>query len=136
MESSKSYTTGVSCTSGGSCLSICLQIGVEVRTHLPDLSIRRWKHVYKEVTAPMMQCLTDQFDMQGESTDVNKVVVTKCGRSLSNHTYKLRKKYLNLKATFVLGDRMEGIDSEGINSERIDSEGINSEELLNYFYIK
>ncbi|THG14633.1 hypothetical protein TEA_016417 [Camellia sinensis var. sinensis] len=58
------------------------KIGVEVRTHLPDFSIRRWKHVNEEVTAPMFQRLTE----------------TKCGRSLSSHTYKLRQKYLNLKS--------------------------------------
>ncbi|XP_028068681.1 uncharacterized protein LOC114271250 [Camellia sinensis] len=74
------------------------KIGVEVRTHLPDFSIRRWKHVNEEVTAPMFQRLTDQFDMEGNSTNVSKVVATKCGRSLSSHTYRLRKKYLNLKS--------------------------------------
>ncbi|KAL7231871.1 hypothetical protein ACSBR2_009990 [Camellia fascicularis] len=74
------------------------KIGVEVRTHLPDFSIRRWKHVNEEVTAPMFQRLTDQFDMEGESTNVRKAVATKCGRSLSSHTYRLRKKYLNLKS--------------------------------------
>ncbi|KAL7202070.1 hypothetical protein ACSBR1_033697 [Camellia fascicularis] len=40
----------------------------------------------------------DQFEMQDESTDVNKAVATKCGRSLSTHTYRLRKKYLSLKS--------------------------------------
>ncbi|CAL5416902.1 unnamed protein product [Camellia sinensis] len=74
------------------------KIGVEVRTHLPDFSIRRWKHVNEKVTAPMFQRLTDQFDMEGESTNVRKAVATKCGRSLSSHTYRLRKKYLNLKS--------------------------------------
>ncbi|GMP63784.1 hypothetical protein CsSME_00025339 [Camellia sinensis var. sinensis] len=74
------------------------KIGVEVRTHLPDFSIRRWKHVNEEVTAPMFQRLTDQFDMEGDSTNVSKAVATKCGRSLSSYTYRLRKKYLNLKS--------------------------------------
>ncbi|KAL7161896.1 hypothetical protein ACSBR2_042388 [Camellia fascicularis] len=40
----------------------------------------------------------DQFDMEGDSTNVSKAVATKCGRSLSSHTYRLRKKYLNLKS--------------------------------------
>ncbi|KAL7171353.1 hypothetical protein ACSBR2_036079 [Camellia fascicularis] len=77
------------------------KIGVEVQiVHLPDFSIRRWKHVNEEVTTPMFQCLTakDQFDMQSESTNVSKAVATKCGRSLSTHTYRLRIKYLNLKS--------------------------------------
>ncbi|XP_028114580.1 uncharacterized protein LOC114312542 isoform X2 [Camellia sinensis] len=74
------------------------KIGVEVRTHLPDFSIRRWKHVNEEVTAPMFQRLTDQFDMEGDSTNVSKAVATKCGRSLSSYTYRLQKKYLNLKS--------------------------------------
>ncbi|THG17395.1 hypothetical protein TEA_011900 [Camellia sinensis var. sinensis] len=30
--------------------------------------------------------------------DVNKAMATKCGWSLSTHTYRLRKKYLNLKS--------------------------------------
>ena len=34
------------------------KIGVEGRTHLPDFSIRRWKHVNEEVTAPMFQRLS------------------------------------------------------------------------------
>ncbi|KAL7161761.1 hypothetical protein ACSBR2_042272 [Camellia fascicularis] len=74
------------------------KIGVEVRTHLPDFSIHRWKHINEEVTSPMFQRLTDQFDIQGESIDVSKAVATKCGRSLSTHTYRLRIKYLNLKS--------------------------------------
>ncbi|THG15391.1 hypothetical protein TEA_013497 [Camellia sinensis var. sinensis] len=80
------------------------KIGVEVRTDLPDFSIRRWKHVNKEVMAPMFQRLTicgccyDQFDMEGDPTNVSKAVATKCGRSLSGQTYRLRKKYLNLKS--------------------------------------
>ncbi|KAL7254046.1 hypothetical protein ACSBR1_008401 [Camellia fascicularis] len=57
---------------------------------------RRWKHVNEEVTAPMFQHLTDQFHMQ--STNVSKVVATKCGRSLSTHTYRFRIKYLNFKS--------------------------------------
>ncbi|KAL7229620.1 hypothetical protein ACSBR2_008181 [Camellia fascicularis] len=40
----------------------------------------------------------DQFDIQGESMDVSKAVATKCRRSLSTHTYRLRIKYLNLKS--------------------------------------
>ncbi|KAL7168188.1 hypothetical protein ACSBR2_038596 [Camellia fascicularis] len=35
------------------------KIGVEVRTHLPDFSIRRWKHVNEEVTAPLFERLTE-----------------------------------------------------------------------------
>ncbi|KAL7214619.1 hypothetical protein ACSBR1_026917 [Camellia fascicularis] len=83
---------------GDHAFQLVSKIGVEVRTHLPDFSIRRWKHINEEVTAPMFQRITDQFDIQGESTDVSKVVATKCGRSLSTHTYRLRIKYLNLKS--------------------------------------
>ncbi|XP_028110469.1 uncharacterized protein LOC114308977 [Camellia sinensis] len=36
--------------------------------------------------------------MEGESTNVSKAVATKCRRSLSTHTYRLRIKYLNLKS--------------------------------------
>ncbi|THG13496.1 hypothetical protein TEA_016780 [Camellia sinensis var. sinensis] len=37
------------------------KIGVKVRTHLPDFSIRRWKHVNEEVMALMFQRLTDNM---------------------------------------------------------------------------
>lgn len=36
--------------------------------------------------------------MEGKPTNVNKTVATKCGQSLSTHTYRLRIKYLNLKS--------------------------------------
>ncbi|XP_028072722.1 enolase 2-like [Camellia sinensis] len=33
----------------------------------------------------------DQFDMQGESTDISKAVATNCGQSLSTHAYRTRR---------------------------------------------
>ncbi|CAL5323171.1 unnamed protein product [Camellia sinensis] len=60
------------------------------------LTTRSWKHVTEEVTTPMFQRLTDQFDIQ--STDVSKAMATKYGRSLSTRTYRLRIKYLNHKS--------------------------------------
>ena len=41
----------------------------------------------------------DQFDLQGDSIDVEKVMATKFGRALSDHTCRLHKEYKKLVAS-------------------------------------
>ncbi|XP_058214723.1 uncharacterized protein LOC131326130 [Rhododendron vialii] len=69
------------------------KIGFEVRTHVMDLGVRRWKALDDSVKGPILQRLTDKFDLQGDPIDVDKAVATQCGRRISNYTYKLKKKY-------------------------------------------
>ncbi|KAL7172365.1 hypothetical protein ACSBR2_031956 [Camellia fascicularis] len=73
------------------------KIGIEVRTQLPDLSVRRWKKVNVSDKEPMIQRLVDQFDLQGNQTDIAKALDTQFGRRLSGFTYKLHKQYKQLK---------------------------------------
>ncbi|KAG5551673.1 hypothetical protein RHGRI_009927 [Rhododendron griersonianum] len=73
------------------------KIGFEVRTHVMDLGVRRWKALDDSVKGPILQRLTDKFDLQGDPIDVDKAVATQCGRRISNYTYKLKKKYDKLK---------------------------------------
>ncbi|GMP43521.1 hypothetical protein CsSME_00012850 [Camellia sinensis var. sinensis] len=72
-------------------------IGVEVRTRLPDPSVRRWKYVDAFVKGAMFQRLNDQFDLQGDPVDIEKAMNTKFGLRLSNHTYRLHKQFMELK---------------------------------------
>ncbi|KAI8524276.1 hypothetical protein RHMOL_Rhmol13G0137700 [Rhododendron molle] len=69
------------------------KIGYEVRTHVMDLGVRRWKALDDSVKGPILQRLTDKFELQGDPIDVDKAVATQCGRRISNYTYKLKKKY-------------------------------------------
>ncbi|KAF7126863.1 hypothetical protein RHSIM_Rhsim11G0017600 [Rhododendron simsii] len=69
------------------------KIGFEVRTHVMDLGVCRWKALDDSVKGPILQRLTDKFDLQGDPFDVDKAVATQCGRRISNCTYKLKKKY-------------------------------------------
>ncbi|XP_028089143.1 uncharacterized protein LOC114289597 [Camellia sinensis] len=64
------------------------KIGVEVRTRLPDPSVRRWKYVDASIKEAMFQRLNDQFDLQGDPVDVEKAMNTRFGRRLRNHTYR------------------------------------------------
>ncbi|CAL5373246.1 unnamed protein product [Camellia sinensis] len=73
------------------------KISIEVRTQLPDLSVHRWKKVNVSDKEPMIQRLVDQFDLQGNRTDVAKASNTQFGRRLSGFTYKLHKQYKQLK---------------------------------------
>ncbi|THF98463.1 hypothetical protein TEA_006726 [Camellia sinensis var. sinensis] len=50
------------------------KISVEVRTHLPDFSIRKWKQVNEEVTAPMFQRLTGDPVWAISSDTINSLV--------------------------------------------------------------
>ncbi|CAL5363808.1 unnamed protein product [Camellia sinensis] len=73
------------------------KIGVEVRTRLPNPSVRRWKYDDASVKEAMFQRLNDQFDLQGDPVDIEKAMNTKFGRRLSNHTYRLHKQFMELK---------------------------------------
>ncbi|CAL5423008.1 unnamed protein product [Camellia sinensis] len=73
------------------------KIGVEVRTRLPNPSVRRWKYVDASVKEAMFQRLNDQFDLQGDPIDIEKAMNTKFGRRLSNHSYRLHKQFMELK---------------------------------------
>ncbi|XXG46907.1 hypothetical protein AAC387_Pa02g1636 [Persea americana] len=73
------------------------KIGVEVRTRLPDPSVRRWKYVDASVKGAIVQRLNNQFDLEGDPIDIEKAMNTKFGRRLSNHTYKLHKQFRELK---------------------------------------
>ncbi|KAI8526180.1 hypothetical protein RHMOL_Rhmol13G0288900 [Rhododendron molle] len=75
------------------------RIGVEVRTHVIDLGVHRWKAVDESVKAPILQRIMDKFDLQGDPIDVEKAVATQCGRRMSNHNFALHKKYKKLKET-------------------------------------
>ncbi|KAL7263584.1 hypothetical protein ACSBR1_001697 [Camellia fascicularis] len=68
---------------GDNASKLASKIGIEVRTQLPDLSVRRWKQ--------------DQFDLQGNRSNVTKALDTQFGRQLSGFTYKLHKQYKQLK---------------------------------------
>ncbi|GFS35696.1 hypothetical protein Acr_00g0041600 [Actinidia rufa] len=65
------------------------KIGMEVRTHLMDLGVHRWKAVDDTVKAPILQRLTDKFDLQGNPSHVGKIVARQCGRTLSSFSYLL-----------------------------------------------
>ncbi|CAL5375857.1 unnamed protein product [Camellia sinensis] len=82
---------------GDNASKLVSKIGIEVRTQLPDLSVRRWKKVNVADKEPMIQRLADQFDLQGNQTDVAKALDTQFGRRLSGFTYKLHKQYKQLK---------------------------------------
>ncbi|XXG48346.1 hypothetical protein AAC387_Pa02g2823 [Persea americana] len=73
------------------------KIGVEVRTRVPDPSVRTWKYVDDSVKGAIVQRLNDQFDLEGDPIDIEKAMSTKFGRRLSNHTYKLHKQFRELK---------------------------------------
>ncbi|XP_057465540.1 uncharacterized protein LOC130786570 isoform X2 [Actinidia eriantha] len=75
------------------------KIGMEVRTHVMDLGVHRWKVVDDIVKAPILQRLTDKFDLQGNPNDVDKIVARQCGRTMSSFSYRLHKKYKELKDT-------------------------------------
>ncbi|KAI8555133.1 hypothetical protein RHMOL_Rhmol05G0150700 [Rhododendron molle] len=78
---------------------LATQIGVEVRTNLEDLTIRRWKAVDESVKAPMFQRIKDRFNLEGDPIDVEKAVARQFGRRLSDYTHDLYKKYKKLKST-------------------------------------
>ncbi|KAI8542764.1 hypothetical protein RHMOL_Rhmol08G0165100 [Rhododendron molle] len=78
---------------------LATQIGVEVRTNLEDLTIRRWKAVDESVKAPMFQRIKDRFNFEGDPIDVEKAVARQFGRRLSDYTHDLYKKYKKLKST-------------------------------------
>ncbi|GFS44235.1 hypothetical protein Acr_00g0089310 [Actinidia rufa] len=73
------------------------KIGMEVRTHLMDLGVHRWKAIDDTVKAPILQRLTDKFDLQGNPSHVGKIVARQCGRTLSSFSYRLHKNYQKLK---------------------------------------
>ncbi|XP_057511124.1 uncharacterized protein LOC130793447 isoform X2 [Actinidia eriantha] len=73
------------------------KIGMEVRTHLMDLGVHRWKAVDDTIKAPILQHLTDKFDLQGNPSHVGKIVARQCGRTLSSFSYRLHKNYQKLK---------------------------------------
>ncbi|KAG5547720.1 hypothetical protein RHGRI_013418 [Rhododendron griersonianum] len=73
------------------------RIGVEVRTHVIDLGVPRWKAVDESVRAPILQRIMDKFDLQGDPIDVERAVAAQCGRRLSNYNFVLHKKYKKLK---------------------------------------
>ncbi|KAI8556925.1 hypothetical protein RHMOL_Rhmol05G0294500 [Rhododendron molle] len=75
------------------------RIGVEVRTHVIDVGVPRWKAIDESVKAPILQRIMDKFDLQGDPIDVEKAVATQCGQRLSNHNFVLHKKYKKLKET-------------------------------------
>ncbi|KAI8572275.1 hypothetical protein RHMOL_Rhmol01G0185500 [Rhododendron molle] len=75
------------------------RIGVEVRTHVIDVGVPRWKAVDESVTVPILRRIMDKFDLQGDPIDVEKAVATQCGQRLSNHNFVLHKKYKKLKET-------------------------------------
>ncbi|KAL7238641.1 hypothetical protein ACSBR2_004684 [Camellia fascicularis] len=78
---------------GDNASKLVSKIGIEVRTQLPDLNIRRWKKVNAVDKESMIQRLADQFDLQGNRSDVAKALDTQFGRRLSGFTYKLHKQY-------------------------------------------
>ncbi|KAF7126967.1 hypothetical protein RHSIM_Rhsim11G0005600 [Rhododendron simsii] len=41
----------------------------------------------------------DQFDFEGDPIDVNKAIISRCGRRLSDYTHRLYEKFKKLKAT-------------------------------------
>ncbi|KAF5931996.1 hypothetical protein HYC85_028167 [Camellia sinensis] len=84
---------------GDNASKLVSMIGIEVQTQLLDLSIRRWKMVNVVDKEPIIQRLAalDQFDLQGNQSDVTKALNTQFGRRLSGFTYKLHKQYKQLK---------------------------------------
>ncbi|KAF7150460.1 hypothetical protein RHSIM_Rhsim02G0157700 [Rhododendron simsii] len=48
------------------------RIGVEIRTHVIDLGVPRWKAVDESVKAPILQRIMDKFDLQGDPVDVKR----------------------------------------------------------------
>ncbi|KAG5524124.1 hypothetical protein RHGRI_030947 [Rhododendron griersonianum] len=92
------------------------RIGVEVRTHVIDLSVPRWRAVDESVKSPILQRIMDKFDLQGDPIDVEKAVATQCGRRLSNHNFVLHKKYKKLKETrgeeYVRNNSPTGVNPE------------------------
>ncbi|KAG5548011.1 hypothetical protein RHGRI_013640 [Rhododendron griersonianum] len=78
---------------------LATQIGVEVRTNLEDLTIRRWKAVDESVKAPILQCIKDRFYLEGDPIDIDKAVARQFGRRLSDYTHTLYRKYKKLKST-------------------------------------
>ncbi|XP_057461128.1 uncharacterized protein LOC130751549 [Actinidia eriantha] len=73
------------------------KIGMEVRTHLMDLGVHRWKAIDDTIKAPILQRLTDKFNLQGNPSHVGKIVARQCGRTLNSFSYKLHKNYQKLK---------------------------------------
>ena len=43
--------------------------------------------------------MQDKFDLQGNPSDVDKIVARQCGRTMSSFSYRLHKKYKELKDT-------------------------------------
>ncbi|XP_028101552.1 uncharacterized protein LOC114300872 [Camellia sinensis] len=82
---------------GDQASKLASKIGIEVRTQLPDLSICRWNKVHDADKKPMIQRLEDQFDLQGNPSDVARTLNTQFGRRLSSFTYRLHKQYKQLK---------------------------------------
>ncbi|XP_028066473.1 uncharacterized protein LOC114269367 [Camellia sinensis] len=82
---------------GDQASKLASKIGIEVRTQLPDLSICRWNKVHDADKKPMIQRLEDQFDLQGNPSDVARTLNTQFGRRLSSFTYRLHKHYKQLK---------------------------------------
>ncbi|XP_028122918.1 uncharacterized protein LOC114320029 [Camellia sinensis] len=82
---------------GDQAFKLASKIGIEVRTQLPDLSVRRWKKVHDADKKPMIQHLEDQFDLQGNPSDVARTLNTQFGWRLSSFTYRLHKQYKQLK---------------------------------------
>ncbi|KAF7152210.1 hypothetical protein RHSIM_Rhsim01G0156700 [Rhododendron simsii] len=75
------------------------KIGVEIRAQVEDLSVKSWKAVDEGIKAPLLQSLQDQFDFEGDPIDVNKAIMSRCGRRLSDYTHRLYEKFKKLKAT-------------------------------------
>ncbi|KAL7241093.1 hypothetical protein ACSBR2_006671 [Camellia fascicularis] len=65
---------------GDQASKLASKIGIEVRTQLPDLSVHRWKKVNDADKKPMIQRLEDQFDLQGNPSDVARTLNTQFGR--------------------------------------------------------
>ncbi|XP_058195335.1 uncharacterized protein LOC131311780 isoform X2 [Rhododendron vialii] len=78
---------------------LATQIGVEVRTNLEDLTIRRWKAADESVKAPMLQRIKDRFNLERDPIDIEKAVARQFGRRLSDYTHLLYRKYKKLKST-------------------------------------
>ncbi|XP_028095919.1 uncharacterized protein LOC114295820 [Camellia sinensis] len=71
---------------GDQASKLASKIGIEVRTQLPDLSICRWNKVHDADKKPMIQRLEDQFDLQGNPSDVARTLNTQFGPQLSSFT--------------------------------------------------
>ncbi|KAL0009741.1 hypothetical protein SO802_004849 [Lithocarpus litseifolius] len=72
------------------------QIGVQVRSNLSSYNVKNWKSVDAAIRDVVLQNITDQFELQGDSNLVTKTLNTKCGRLLSCSSNKLHQAYKKL----------------------------------------